>query len=141
GKLTGDAVDLLSAQGDAVAITAGDCSAQDSATGVPTTSDVTPRRVSPQVVVAPFDPAVGAALAALGTDPVTPTCLDPSLAIRLRHDSAAARRQDALSAVLWRGLEHSATPRSEILLPPGYWNPRLDDAQAILTTLATAIRS
>ena len=33
-------------------------------------SDTAPRRLSPQVVIAPFDPAVGAALAATGTDPV-----------------------------------------------------------------------
>jgi hypothetical protein len=141
GPLTGNAVDLLSAQGDTVVITAGDCSARDSPTGASAIADVAPRRVSPQVVAAPFDPAVGAALAALGVDPVAPTYLDPSLAVRLRHDSAAARRQDALGSILWRGLEPDAAPRTEILMPPTYWNPRADDAQAVLTTLATAIRS
>ncbi len=141
GKLTGASVDLLGNQGSMVAIVAGDCSAQDSATGVPTTSDVDPYRVSAQVSAVPFDPAVGAALAAVGADPVAPTYLDPSLAVRLRHDSAAARRQDALGSMLWRGLEPSAAQRREVLLPPGYWNPRLDDAQSVLTALATAIRS
>ncbi|MGH3563295.1 MAG: DUF6049 family protein, partial [Mycobacterium sp.] len=141
GPLTSNAVDLLSTQGDTVVITAGDCSAQDSATGASATADVTPRRVSPQVVAAPFDPAVGAALAAVGVDPVVPTYLDPSLAVRLRHDSPVARRQDALGSMLWRSLEPDAAPRTEILMPPTYWNPRADDAQDIMTTLATAIRS
>jgi hypothetical protein len=144
GSLTGGAVDLLGSQGDVVAIAAGDCSAHESTTGGSATADTTPHRVSPQVVVAPFDPTIGAALAAVGVDPASPTYLDPSLAIRLRHDSAIARRQDALCAILCRGLEPAGIPaidRSQIVLPPSYWNPRLDDAQAILTALATAIRS
>jgi len=32
-------------------------------------------------------------------------------------------------------------PRTEILMPPAYWKPRADDAQAVLSTLATALRS
>jgi hypothetical protein len=92
-------------------------------------------------VVAPFDPAVGAAFAATGSDPVAPTYLNAGLAIRLQHDSETARRQDALGALLWRPLQPSVTPRAEILLPPTNWKLRSDDAGAILTTLATAIRS
>lgn len=144
GKLTAGAAKLIGAQGDAVVITAGDCSAHDSVTGASATADVTPRRLSPQLVAAPYDPAVGAALAALGTDPVAPTYLDGSLAVRLHHDSALARRQDALGSMLWRALEAPDGPgaaRNEILVPPAYWKPRADDAQAVLTTLATALRS
>lgn len=147
GRLTAGAADLISTQGSegsAVVITAGDCSAQDSVTGSSATVDVTPRRLSPQLVAAPYDSAVGAALAAMGTDPVTPSYLDGSLAVRLRHDSAVARRQDALGSMLWRGLESPANPgapRDEILMPPAYWKPRADDAQAVLTTLAIALRS
>lgn len=147
GKLTAGAADLISAQGPegtAVVITAGDCSAQDSVSGAPATADTTPRRLSPRLVVAPYDPAVGAALAAMGTDPVEPTYLDGSLAVRLHHDSALARRQDALGSMLWRVLESPESPgapRNEILMPPAYWKPRADDAQAVLTTLATALRS
>jgi hypothetical protein len=141
GPLTGAVVDLLSTQGDTVAVAAGDCSAQDAVTGAQATTDVTPRRMSPQVVAAPFDPAVGAALAAAGADPITPTYLDASLNVRLRHASAAARRQDALGSILWRALEPGAGPRAEILMPPTSWAPQPDDAQAILTTLATTIRA
>lgn len=144
GRLTAGAAELLGAQGDAVVITAGDCSAQDSPAGASATADVTPRRIAPQLTVAPYDPAVGAALAAMGTDPVAPSYLDGSLAVRLQHDSALARRQDALGSMLWRGLEspdNPGTPRDEILMPPAYWQPRADDAQAVLTTLGTALRS
>nr|WP_318276403.1 hypothetical protein [Mycobacterium eburneum] len=141
GPLTGAVVDLLSGQGNTVAVTAGDCAAQDTATGALTTTDVNPRRMSPQVIAAPFDPAVGAALAAAGADPVAPTYLDASLNVRLRRASAAARRQDALGSMLWRALEPGAGPRVEMLMPPTSWAPQPDDAQAILTTLATTIRA
>jgi hypothetical protein len=92
-------------------------------------------------VTAPFDPAVGAALAAAGTDPMAPTYLDAALAVRLHHDSDTARRQDAIGAMLWRALQPDVGTRSEILLPPAVWNLQTDDAQAVLSTLATAIRS
>lgn len=147
GRLTSGAANLIGSQGPegkAVVLTAGDCAAQDSGTGASATADLTPRMLSPQLVAAPYDPAVGAALAAMGTDPVAPTYLDGSLATRLSHDSALARRQDALGSMLWRALEspeNPGAPRDEILLPPAYWKPRADDAQAVLTTLSTALRS
>ena len=70
GPLTGPAVQLLSAQGPTVAIAAANVSAQDSDTGEPATADLTPLRYTPQVVAAPFDPTVGAALAGAGTEPI-----------------------------------------------------------------------
>jgi uncharacterized protein DUF6049 len=141
GPLTRRGVDLLSANGKTVVVAASDFSATDSAAGVPTTTDAAPRRLSPQVVTTPFDPAVGAALAATGSDPVAPKYLDAALAVRLRHDSDTARRQDALGSMLWRGLHPGVGPRTEILLPPPNWKLRSEDARAILSTLATAIRS
>jgi hypothetical protein len=141
GSLTRRTVNLLSANGDTVVIAAADSSAEDSATAAPAPVDTAPRRLSPQVVVAPFDPAVGAAFAATGSDPVAPTYLNAALAVRLQHDSETARREDALSSMLWRTLQPSVAPRAEILLPPTNWKLRSDDAGAILTTLATAIRS
>jgi uncharacterized protein DUF6049 len=141
GPLTRRSVDLLSANGKTVVIGAAGFSAADSAAGAPATPDIAPRRLSPQVTAAPFDPAVGAALAGIGSDPVSPRYLDAALAVRLRHDSDTARRQDALGSMLWRGLHPGVDPRTEILLPPTNWKLRSDDARAILTTLATAIRS
>ncbi|MGO9385593.1 MAG: hypothetical protein ACLP4W_26760 [Mycobacterium sp.] len=141
GSLTSRAVDLLNANDSTVAIAAADLSAQDSASDTPTSVDTAPKRLSPQVVAAPFDPAVGAALAGAGTDPVIPTYLDPSLTVRLAHDSETARRQDALGSIFWHALQRDAAPRTQLLVPPATWNLQTDDAQVILTALSTAIRS
>jgi hypothetical protein len=141
GPLTGPAVQLLAAQGPTVAIAAGQSVAQDSATDDASPVDLAPRRYDPNVVAAPFDPAVGAALAGAGTMPVTPSYLDASLAVPLAHDSPIARREDALAAVLWRALRPQTEPRVEILVPPLAWNLPPDEAQSILTTLASSIRS
>jgi hypothetical protein len=141
GSLTRRTVNLLSANGNSVVIAAADPSAEETAAAAPAPAGTAPRRLSPQVVVEPFDPAIGAAFAAAGSDPVAPTYLNAALAVRLQHDSETARRQDALGSVLWRTLQPSVTPRPEILLPPTNWKLRSDDAGAILTTLATAIRS
>jgi hypothetical protein len=139
GPLTARAADLLNGSGNAVAVAAADISEQDSVTGG--AANVAPRRVAPHVVITPFDPAVGAALAAAGTDPIAPTYLGSALGVRLHHDSDTARRQDALASMLWRSLQPAAAPRVEILMPPAAWNVSGNDAQAILSTLATSIRS
>ncbi|OBF38126.1 hypothetical protein A5724_10340 [Mycobacterium sp. ACS1612] len=141
GPLTGSGVELLSAQGPTVAIGAANSPAQDSATGEPATADVRPVRYTPQVAVAPFDPTVGAALAGAGTDPASPSYLDPSLDIPVKHDSQVARRQDALGSLLWRGLHPDTEPRSQLLTPPLTWNLSPDDAQAILTAVASTIHA
>ena len=141
GALTGPAVQMLSAQGPTVAIAAANVSAQDSATGEPATADLTPLRYTPQVVAAPFDPTVGAALAGAGTEPSSPSYLDSTLDIPVKQDSQVARRQDAVGSVLWRGLQPDTEPRTQILMPPLVWSLRPDDAQAILTAVATTIHA
>ncbi|AGZ51384.1 hypothetical protein PJK45_03970 [Mycobacterium kansasii] len=144
GPLTRRAVDLLSANDGMVAIAAADFAAPDmseTAQGTSANADITPRRLSPQLVAAPFDPAVGAALAAAGANPIVPTYLDSSLSVHISHDSATARRQDALGALLWRSLYPDAAPRTQILVPPATWNLQGDDAQSILTALATTIHA
>jgi hypothetical protein len=141
GSLTRRAVDLLSANSSTVVIAAADSSPEDSANAAPAPVTTAPRRLSAQVVVAPFDPAVGAAFAATGSDPVAPPYLNAALSVRLQHDSDIARRQDALGSMLWRALQPGVAPRAEILLPPTNWKLRSEDAGAILTTLATSIRA
>ncbi|UXA07256.1 hypothetical protein KXD96_03630 [Mycobacterium sp. SMC-2] len=142
GPLTNRAVNLLGANEGTVAIAAADLSAPDAAQGSSeTTVDTAPRRLSPQVVVAPFDPAVGAALAGAGSSPAVPTYLDSSLTVRLAHDSMTARRQDALGSMFWHALRHDDAPRTQILVPPATWNLQADDAHVILTALTTSIRS
>ncbi|WP_025737865.1 hypothetical protein [Mycobacterium genavense] len=142
GPLTDGSADLLSANNSTVAVAAGDLVASDSQNSSGSDGvDTVPRRLSPQVVVAPFDPAVGAALAGAGNSPGVPTYLDPSLTVRLAHDSNTARRQDALGSMFWHALDRDAPPRTQILVPPATWNLGADDAQVILTALATTIRS
>ncbi len=145
GPLTSRAVDLIGANNSTVAIAAADLSADDSQgspeTGPAAGVDTAPRRLSRQVAVAPFDPAVGAALAAAGSSPIVPTYVDSSLTVRVAHDSDTARRQDALGSMLWHALQRDAAPRTQLLVPPASWNLQADDAQVILTTLSTAIRS
>ncbi|WP_077078549.1 DUF6049 family protein [Mycobacterium numidiamassiliense] len=147
GPLTGGAVDLLGADSTTVAVAAAGLTAPDqpgSSDGGPESGaavDTAPRRLSPQVAVAPFDPAVGAALAGAGNNPTVPTYLDPSLTVRLAHDSGTARRQDALGSMFWHALDRDAAPRTQILVPPAVWNLQTDDAQVIMTALATSIRS
>ena len=141
GPLTNRAVNLLGTNESTVAIAAGDLSAPDARGSSETTFDTAPRRLSPQVVVAPFDPAVGAALAGAGTSPAAPTYLDSSLTVRLAHDSVTARRQDALGSMFWHALRHDDAPRTQLLVPPATWNLQADDAHVILTALTTAIRS
>ncbi|TFV56403.1 hypothetical protein E4P42_19415 [Mycobacterium sp. PS03-16] len=141
GPLTGPAAQLLTAQGRTVVIGAAPLAADDTSTGLGSTPDLAPVRYSPDLVAVPFDPTVGAALAGAGTDPGSPTYLDPSLDIPLHHDSEVARRQDALGALLWRGLRPDLTPRSQVLVPPLAWNVQDDDARAVLTAVGTAIRA
>ena len=142
GPLTGPAVQLLSEQGPTVAIGAAALTGPGvSDGGAPETADTAPVRYTPNVVAAPFDPAVGAALAGAGASPESPSYLDPSLDIALKQDSDVARRQDALGAVLWRSLQPDIAPRTQILTPPLVWNLTPQDAQAILTAVATSIRA
>ncbi|MDI3313257.1 MAG: hypothetical protein QJR12_02905 [Mycobacterium sp.] len=140
-SLTARAVELLGANGDTVVIAPAELIGRDSEAGGPAVANVRPRRVSAQIVTAPFDPAVGAALAAVGAEPVVPTYRDASWAARLRHDSGTARRQDALGSMLWRSLQPDVAPRTQVLVPPACWSLHAEDAHAILTTLATAIHA
>lgn len=137
GPLGPPAVDLLDEQNPTVVIAA----AETSGSGEPATADLAVRRLTPKVVLAPFDPAVGAALAAVGTDPVVPGYLENALRVPVDRDSPIARRQDAVAAILWRALQPTEEPRSQILLPPLKWSPQSDDARAMLTVLANAVRA
>ncbi|MHA3024851.1 DUF6049 family protein [Mycobacterium sp. BMJ-28] len=136
GPLTDRAVQLLAAQGPTVAIAAAPLSADGDGTVA-----LDARRDAPQVVTAPFDPMLAAALAGAGTDPQTPTYVDSSLTIPLSHDSQVARLQDALGAVLWRGLRPDLEPRTQIVMPPLAWNLRPEEAQAVFTAISSSIRA
>ena len=130
GSLTAAVAALLDTQQPTVVVAAADSD-----------DDLAVRRLSGQVVLAPFDPSVGAALAGVGTDPAVPSYLDDALAIPVNHDSPVARRQDAIAAMLWRTLRPGVEPRTEILLPPLKWGPQPDDARAMITALANSVRA
>lgn len=127
GPLTSTALALLDGQDGTVVVAA--------------QTDPEPRRLSTRVTLAPFDPAVGAALAAVGTDPAVPGYLDPDSETPLNRESPVARRQDAVAAVLWKLLTPGDGPRNQILVPPAKWSPQPDDARLILTTLANSLRA
>ncbi len=76
GPLTGPAIQLLASQGSTVAIAAANLTADDSQDGERATADVSPVRYTPEVVAAPFDPSVSAALAGAGNDPWSPSYVD-----------------------------------------------------------------
>lgn len=130
GALTADAAALLDTRSPTAVINPG-------AAG----GDLSARRISPQLVSVPFDPAVSGALAAVGTDPVVPAYLTGEVRVPVSGDSPLARRQDGIAAVLWRTLQPGLQPRTEILVPPMRWSPQADDARALLTTLANAVRA
>lgn len=134
GPLTAAAAALLDSQQPTAVIAAADLTEG-------ATAELTTRRLSPHVVLAPFDPALGAALAGVGTDPGIPAYLDDALSVPLDHDSPAARRQDAVAAMLWRLLQTTTEPRTQILLPPLKWSPQADDARVMLTALANTMRA
>lgn len=142
GPLTEPVVQLLTGQGPTVAIAAAELQGPgETGDGTPATADTAPVRYAPSVVAAPFDPAVGAALAGAGPTPESPSYVDPSLDIAVKQDSDTARRQVALGALLWRSLNPDTTPRTQILVPPLMWNLTAPDAQAVLTAVGTSIRA
>ena len=131
GQLSADAAALLATQGPTTVIGPGNGEGALDA-----------RRLSPVLVSKPFDPAVGAALAAVGTDPGVPAYLTGALAVPVDGDSPVARRESAIAATLWRTLQPGTEPpRSEILVPPMKWSPQADDARAILSAVANAVRA
>jgi len=130
GPLTEDAAALLAAQGPTTVISA-------AAGG----GELSARRLSPALAWLPFDPAVGGALAAVGTDPGVPAYLTDALRVPVDGDSPVARRQNAVAAALWRTLQPGLEPRTEVLVPPMKWSPQADDARALLSAVADAVRA
>ena len=140
GGLTASAVQLLSTQPEPTVAVAPATVTKD-ANGDLVVADTTPRRFTPQVAATFFDPSVAAALAGAGRTPVAPGFVESGMKVALDHDSPVARLQDAMAAVLWRGLQTDLEPRSQILMPPLAWDLSGTDAQSLLTTMATAINA
>lgn len=133
-QLSAAGINLLTAQGPTVAV-APLPPVQE------TPPDFNPRRVSDTLVAAPFDPSVGAALSALGRNPITPDYVPQSLRFALQHDSRVARIQDALGAMAWQALSPQQTPRQAILLPDATWDLSDGEARSILSATSTLLHA
>ncbi|MCL2535193.1 MAG: glycoprotein [Nocardiaceae bacterium] len=99
-----------------------------------------------------FDVSAAAALAAVGSDPQTPSYVPERARYNLDRDSRTARLQDALGAVTWLSLQGSGgtanstaasrtADRSMLIVPPQQWSADGDEASAVLSTVATLLRS
>ncbi|MBF6328790.1 DUF6049 family protein [Nocardia transvalensis] len=92
--------------------------------------------------VATFDIWSATALAAVGSNPPTPSFTPDRVRYEVTNDSRAARLQDALGAISWTALNpQSNQPRSMLLMPPQRWSANRDEATALLSQLELLIRN
>ncbi|MEV6136219.1 DUF6049 family protein [Nocardia sp. NPDC051990] len=124
-----------------------------SATSTPTTSTSAPT-TSPapaSAQTAPTDPALHAAtfdiwsataLAAVGSNPPTPSFTPAHVRYDVTNDSRMARLQDALGAITWTALNPEPNrPRSLLLAPPQQWSANREEATAILKQVDLLLRN
>lgn len=87
----------------------------------------------PALRVATFDLWSATALAAVGSNPPTPSYTPDPARYEVTNDSRAARLQDALGALSWTALNPQVPrPRSQLLMPPQQWGANLEEATALL---------
>ncbi|MFD3705928.1 DUF6049 family protein [Nocardia sp. NPDC058658] len=87
----------------------------------------------PALRVATFDIWSATALAAVGSNPPTPSFTPSKVRFDVTNDSRAARLQDALGAMSWSALNPSADrPRSQLLMPPQQWGASREEGVALL---------
>ncbi|MFC9515627.1 glycoprotein [Nocardiaceae bacterium NPDC056970] len=96
-----------------------------------------------------FDVSTGAALAAVGADPQTPSYVPDRARYNVDRDSRTARLQDALGAMSWTALQSTGSTTSPnrpadrpmLIVPPQQWSADGDEAAAVLSTASTLLRS
>lgn len=96
-----------------------------------------------------FDVSTGAALAAVGADPQTPSYVPDRARYNVDGDSRTARLQDALGAMSWTALQSPGSTtgpnrpadRPMLIVPPQQWSADGDEAAAVLSTASTLLRS
>ncbi|WP_280468687.1 DUF6049 family protein [Nocardia cyriacigeorgica] len=90
----------------------------------------------PALRAATFDIWSATALAAMGSNPPTPSFTPDQVRYEVTKDSRTARLQDALGAVSWTALNpRPDRPRSALLVPPQQWGANREEAVAILRQL------
>jgi hypothetical protein len=96
----------------------------------------------PGLKIATFDIWSATALAAVGSNPPTPTFTPDKVRYEVAKDSRAARLQDALGAMSWAALNpQPGRARSLLLMPPQQWSANRDEATALLSQLDAMFRS
>lgn len=91
--------------------------------------------------VATFDIWSATALAAVGSNPPTPSFTPERVRYDVNNDSRAARLQDALGAVSWSALNPQSPRRSALLAPPQQWGANRDEAAALLNQVDLLFRN
>ncbi|MBO0856291.1 MAG: hypothetical protein J2P18_21275 [Nocardia sp.] len=106
----------------------------DAAQGKP---DSTPTaQPAPGLKAATFDIWSATALAAVGSNPPTPSFTPDRVRYTVATDSRTARLQDAVGALAWPAVAGGpARPRATLLMPPQQWGADRDEAQALLSLL------
>lgn len=99
-------------------------------------------RPDPALHAATFDIWSATALAAVGSNPPTPSFTPDRVRYEVTNDSRAARLQDALGAISWSALHpEPGKPRSLLLVPPQQWGANRDEAAALLKQLDLLVES
>ncbi|KAA0024973.1 DUF6049 family protein [Antrihabitans cavernicola] len=151
GALDDDTATQLRTLGSTVALLPGNGVDTDTE-GLPATPDLvrlpdvvapaTTDKADPAMHAATYDVSTAVAMAAVGTDPQTPSFTPARARYDLTQDSRAARLQDALGALSWSAL----TPvpdrtRSLLIAPPQDWGVDGTEASGVLSQVATLLRS
>lgn len=102
----------------------------------------TPAGTDPALRVATFDIWSATALAAVGSNPPTPSFTPSKVRFDVTNDSRAARLQDALGAIAWSALNPSPErPRSQLLMPPQQWGANREEGIALLKQVELLTRN
>ncbi|MEV0058358.1 DUF6049 family protein [Nocardia sp. NPDC050718] len=101
-----------------------------------------PAGTDPALRVTTFDIWSATALAAVGSNPPTPSFTPSKVRFDVTNDSRAARLQDALGAIAWSALNPSPErPRSQLLMPPQQWGANREEGIALLKQVELLTRN
>ncbi|MFD6390159.1 DUF6049 family protein [Nocardia sp. NPDC060259] len=101
-----------------------------------------PATTDPALRVTTFDIWSATALAAVGSNPPTPSFTPSKVRFDVTNDSRAARLQDALGAMAWTALNPAADrPRSQLLMPPQQWGANREEGIALLKQVELLTRN
>ncbi|WP_336084594.1 DUF6049 family protein [Nocardia sp. SSK8] len=98
--------------------------------------------VDPALHVATYDIWTATALAAVGSNPPTPSFTPAKVRFDVTYDSRTARLQDALGALAWTSLNPSPErSRSQLLVPPQQWGANKEEGVALLEQVELMTRN